>query len=81
MGNDLQSKTIGIGTVELMMHDGMKVTLIEARHVLDLTKNFISLGTPEAKGCKYSVEDGVLIVIKDGNLVMLTRRSGNLYIL
>ena len=27
MGNDSQSKAIGIGTIELRMHDGTKVTL------------------------------------------------------
>ena len=62
-GNDSQSTAIGIGTVELRMHDGTKVTLIDVGHVPDLTKNIlISLGTLEAKGCKYSTEDGVLVV-------------------
>ena len=81
MGNDLQSKAIGISTVELRMLDGTTVTLTDVQHVRDLTKSPISLGTLEEKYFKYSIEDGVLIVTKDGYLVMSARRSGNLYIL
>ena len=35
IGNNSQSKAIGIGTVELRMHDETKVTLIVVRHVPD----------------------------------------------
>ena len=46
-----------------------------------MIKNFISLGTLEAKGCKYSTKDGVLVITKDGRLIMSARRLGNVYIL
>ena len=81
MGNESQSEAIGIGTVKLKMHDGTIVTLTKVRLVPDLTKNFISLGTLEANGCKFLAEDEVLAVIKDGHFVMSTKKSGNLYIL
>ena len=36
------------------------MTLTDARHIPDLTKNLISLGTLEAKRCKYLAKYGVL---------------------
>ena len=33
IGNNSQSKTIGIDTVELRLHDGIKETLTDVRHV------------------------------------------------
>ena len=64
MGNDSQCKAVGKGTIWIKMHDGMIRTLTNVRHVPDLKRNFISLGTIESLGCKYTVEGGVLKVSK-----------------
>ncbi|KAL5547991.1 hypothetical protein UlMin_003222 [Ulmus minor] len=45
MGNDASCKVIGIGTVKIKMHDGIVRTLGNVRHILELKKNLISLGT------------------------------------
>lgn len=47
------------------MFDGMVTTLDEVRHVPDLKRNLISLGTLDSKGYKHSGEGEVLKVCKD----------------
>ncbi|GAV77504.1 hypothetical protein CFOL_v3_20975 [Cephalotus follicularis] len=55
------------------MFDGVVRTLADVQHVLDLRKNLISLGTPDSRGCKVSVQGGGMRVTK-GALVILQRR-------
>ncbi|CAL9078946.1 unnamed protein product, partial [Musa textilis] len=57
------------------MHDGIVRTLTNVRHVPDLKKNLISLGTLEALGCKYTVEGGVMKVSRNAIVVMKACRS------
>jgi hypothetical protein len=45
MGNNVACKIIGIGTIKIRMHDGIVRTLTNVRHIPDLKKNLISLGT------------------------------------
>ncbi|CAL9127782.1 unnamed protein product, partial [Musa textilis] len=54
MGNNAACDVIGKGTIRIKMHDGIVRTLTNVRHVPDLKKNLISLGTLEALGCKYT---------------------------
>ena len=54
MENDSPCKTVRRGTVKVKMYDGIVMTLSNIRHVLDLMKNLISLGTLESNGLKYS---------------------------
>ncbi|KAL8170225.1 hypothetical protein V2J09_022029 [Rumex salicifolius] len=77
LGNNAPCKVLGVGTVKLKTHDGVERTLSEVRHILDLRRNIISLGTLEAKGFKYNGEDGVLKIFK-GSMVILKaqRRRG-----
>ena len=70
MGNDAQCKVVGKGTVKIKTNDGVTRTLTGFRHVPDLKRNLISLGTLESLGCKYLAEGGVLKVSK-GALVLL----------
>jgi hypothetical protein len=56
MGNDVAWKIVGIGTIKIRMHDGIVRTLTNVRHMLDLKKNLISLGTLDSLGYKYSDE-------------------------
>ncbi|OIT27856.1 hypothetical protein A4A49_63623, partial [Nicotiana attenuata] len=63
------------------MHDGVVITLIDVRHVPDLKKNHISLGTLESLGCKYAGGCGVLKVSHGAFVIMKARRSSTLYTL
>jgi len=64
MGDDSPCQIIGIGSIQIEMHDGIIKTLTAARHNLDMRKNLISLSTLVGKGYKYSSGDGVLKVSK-----------------
>ena len=50
MGNNASCKVAGIRTVRIRMFDGVVRTLGDVRHVLDLTRNLISMSTLDAKG-------------------------------
>ncbi|OIT28969.1 hypothetical protein A4A49_56194, partial [Nicotiana attenuata] len=63
------------------MHDGVVRTLTDLRHVPDLMKNLISLGTLEYLGCKYIGEGGVLKVYHSAIVIMKACRFATLYTL
>ncbi|OIT19619.1 hypothetical protein A4A49_57844, partial [Nicotiana attenuata] len=63
------------------IHDGVVRTLTDIRHVPDLKKNLISLGTLESLGCKYIGEGRVLKVSHGSLVIMKARRYGTLYTL
>nr|GEX76888.1 retrovirus-related Pol polyprotein from transposon TNT 1-94 [Tanacetum cinerariifolium] len=71
MGNDSPCNVVGIGTIQIKMHDRVVTTLTNVRHVPDLKKNLISLGLLDLKGFKYMSENDVLRVSK-GTLVVMT---------
>jgi hypothetical protein len=52
------------------MYDGIVRTLTDVRHIPNMSKNLISLGTLDDKGYKYSDGDEVLKVSK-GSLIVL----------
>jgi len=54
VGNNSECKVTGIGTVHIKTHDGVVRTLSKVRHIPDMTRNLISLGTLEANGYRYS---------------------------
>ena len=81
MGNNAQCKAVGTGTIRIKMHDGMIRTLTNVRHVPNLKRNLISLGTFESLGCKYTIEGGVLKVSKGALVLMKANRSKSLYVL
>ncbi|KAH9679278.1 hypothetical protein KPL71_026064 [Citrus sinensis] len=56
MGNDQPCRTMGIGTIQLKMFNGMVRELKEVRFVPALKKNLISVGALEAKGKKTRVK-------------------------
>ncbi|RLM91194.1 hypothetical protein C2845_PM08G11360 [Panicum miliaceum] len=80
MGDDSPYQIVGIGSVQIKMHDGIIRTLTDVRHILDMRKNLISLSTLDGKGYKYSGGDGVLNVSKGSLIVMKADlKSANLY--
>ena len=50
MGDDRPRQIVGIGSVQIKMHDGIVRTLTDVRHIPDMIKNLISLSTLDGKG-------------------------------
>ena len=53
MGNNTHCKTIGIGSIQIEMHDVIFRILTNVCHVLELKKNLISVGAMDSKGFTY----------------------------
>ena len=82
MGDDSPRDIVGIGSVQIKMHDGIVRTLTDVRHIPDMSKNVVSLSTLDGKGYKYSGGDGVLKASKGSPVVMKGElKSPNLYLL
>ncbi|CAD6202432.1 unnamed protein product [Miscanthus lutarioriparius] len=80
LGDDTPLDIVGIGSIQIKMHDGIVRTLADVRHIPSMSKNLISLSTLDAKGYKYSGGDGVLKVSKGSLIVMKSElKSPNLY--
>ncbi|CAL1390267.1 unnamed protein product [Linum trigynum] len=77
MGNDDPCKVIGIGTIEMHLHDAVVRTLSDVRYVPDIKHNLISLGTLESLGCRYGTEEGVLKVSRGSLVLMKANRIGS----
>jgi hypothetical protein len=81
MGNNVAYKIVGIGTIRIRVHDGIVRTLTNVRHIPDLKKNLISLGTLDSLGYKYSGEGGVIRVSKGSLVIMEGNKVDGLYFL
>jgi hypothetical protein len=80
LGDNSPRDIVGIGSIQIKMHDGIVRTLADVRHIPSMSKNLISLSTLDAKGYKYSGGDGVLKVSKGSLIVMKGElKSPNLY--
>jgi hypothetical protein len=73
------SKIIGVGSIQIKMHDGSVGTLTNIRHVPELGKNLIFLGVIDYVGYKCTTQGGVLKVSKGILIVMKAKKIGNLY--
>ena len=63
------------------MQDGIVRTLTSVRHVPELKKNLISLGTFDSQGCKFFAQ-GVVLKLSKGTLMMIKGKLMNgLYLL
>jgi hypothetical protein len=81
MGNNVACKIVGIGSIRIRMHDGIVRILTNVRHIPDLKKNLISLGTLDFLGYKYSSEGGVIWVNKGSLVIMKGNKVDGLYFL
>ena len=81
MGNNNSCKVAGTGTISLKFHDGRIRTLTGVKHIPDLKKNLISLGSLEERGCKFRSEGGVMRVSIGALTIMKAKRIGTLYFL
>jgi hypothetical protein len=80
MGNDATCTIIGMGTIKIKMSDGVVRTLEEVRHIPDMRKNLISLGTLDSKGYSYKSENEIMKVSKGAMVVMTGQKiSSNVY--
>jgi len=63
MGNDVPCKSIGIGSIQIRMYDGIFRTLTEVRQILELKKNLVFVDAMDSKGFSCLVEGGVTKII------------------
>ncbi|KAK3006364.1 hypothetical protein RJ639_016617 [Escallonia herrerae] len=70
MGNDVTCKVVGISSIQIRMHDGIMRTLTDVKHVPELRKNLISLGTLDSNSCSYRAVGGVMRIMKGVLVVM-----------
>jgi hypothetical protein len=80
MGNGAHCKITGTGNIRIKMFDGVVRTLCDVRHVLEVEKNLISLGTLDSNGYGYKSVGGVMKVTKGAMVVMKGQiNSKNIY--
>jgi len=73
---------VGIGSVQIKMHDGMIRTLKDMRHIPGMARNLISLITLDAEGYRHSGLGGVCKVSKGSLIHMIgDMNSAKLYVL
>ncbi|XP_020270578.1 uncharacterized protein LOC109845717 [Asparagus officinalis] len=77
-GNNVSCKTVGKSTIRIKMHDAVIGTLTDARHILDLRKNLIFLGTLDNIWCNFLGEGGILRITKDSLMVMKEKNISSL---
>jgi len=70
-----------VGSVKIKFHDGKIRRFTGVRHIPDLSKNLISLGSLEERGCKFQSDSGVFRVSKEALTIMRGKKVGNLYFL
>ncbi|KAK3011603.1 hypothetical protein RJ639_011010 [Escallonia herrerae] len=63
------------------MHDGIVITLTDVRHIPELRKILISLGTLDSNGCSYRAAGGVMRIMKGALVVMKGLKQNSLYLL
>jgi hypothetical protein len=81
IGNESPLEIFGIGAIQFKVHDGTFKTLTNVRYVPKMKRNLISLGTLEAMGFKFSVDNGVLKVSQGNHIALKAERINNLYYL
>jgi len=72
LGNNRSCKVIGIGSLRTRMHNEIKREMYneikreleDVRHIPELKRNMISLGTLDKKGCGYKCDRGSLEIYK-----------------
>ena len=70
MGNGAHCKRTSIRNIGIKMFDGVIRMLCNVRHVSEVEKNLISLGTLDSNGYGYKSEGGAIKVTKGAMVVM-----------
>jgi len=68
MGNNAPCKSVGIGFVQIRMHDGVVRTLTKVCYVPELKKNLVSMGVMDLKVFSCWVEGRVMKIKGKGSL-------------
>jgi hypothetical protein len=79
MGNGIRCKTVGVGSIRIMMFDGIVMELTDDRYVPEFKSNLISLGVLDSCGYKYTGQGGALTLSKWNLVVMKATKVDNLY--
>ena len=79
MGNGYQCYVIGIGSIAIKGSDGTTKILNNVRHIPDLKRNLISLGTLDDEGYDCRVSRGILKITKASLVVMKGIKKSGLY--
>ncbi|KAK3010914.1 hypothetical protein RJ639_011020 [Escallonia herrerae] len=66
---------------KIRMHDSIVRTLSDVRHIPELRKNLISLGTLNSNSCSYRAVGGVMRIMKGALVVMKGLKQNGLYLL
>ena len=70
MDNDATCTIIGMKIIKIKMSDGVVRILEKVRHISDMRKNLISLGTLDSKGYSYKSKNRIMKVSKGAMVVM-----------
>ena len=82
MGDNNPREIVGIGSVQIKMHDGMIRTLKDVRHIPGMARNLISLSTLDVEGYGHSSLGGVCKVSKGSLIHMICDMNfAKLYVL
>jgi hypothetical protein len=81
IGDESPLEISGIDSIQIKAHDGTFKTLTIVRYVPKMKKNLIYLGTLEAMGFKFSINNGVLKVSQGNCVVLKSERINNFYYL
>lgn len=80
MENHSSNRRDRIGSIKIKMYDGIVRTLTKVRYVVDIKRNFISLGILDYVDNKYKGQGGVLKVSKGVLIVMKEKIWKYLYV-
>lgn len=72
---------MGIGNINLKLRDDTIRELKQARYVLNLKRNLISLGMLDQMGCSVRIESGVMKIVKGTMVIMKGNRKNGMFIL
>lgn len=81
MANSSYSEVKGIGSVRFLNPDGTTFLLHKVRYMPSISRNLISMGTSESKGCEFKGINGILKVVRGTTEFMSGIRKSSLYIL
>ena len=81
MANNTITEVKGVGSIRFENSDKTTFVLHDVRYMPGISRNLISMGSLEEKGCEFKPENGILKVIKGCTVFMKGIRRQSLYIL
>lgn len=81
LGNKKACRINGIGFMEIIMYDDYGRILRNVRYVLELRRNFVSLGMLHSVGCTVKIENDFMKIVKGAMTVMKRKLTNGLYTL